>query len=382
MENRLQQTKMDYKQQPVLHFSSREKQKVLRKIEYNDTSVRKKHLLPRVMTVSLMFVITIIGFTYLNENYWHMAIFNQGNNGTLPHVIDKKTEKENYFTVIQESEGEFVTFDHANVKFGDKIGDFTVTNTQKVGQQTVIQLEGFASIRGDLFTDYQKVWYKPASIGTLPIAEADFGRPIFFQFDERSVKSLANSLHFQLLDMNNERSDGNVNTESFKDYSIRINKIQYKISEKGSEIQFSILDKLVINDTIELSGRLQSVYKEYANTLDETLLAGLQPFEVFQLYMHNISIGDLETEYGLLYKEHYPDKETYFSDPQWKPTETMIENGRQLYLEMKELDHFVIQQLDDDEVVIYFTMNGEERHFRLLKDQTTGVWKIPLVPMQ
>ncbi|SET54036.1 hypothetical protein SAMN05216389_11447 [Oceanobacillus limi] len=143
-----------------------------------------------------------------------------------------------------------------------------------------------------------------------------------------------------------------------------------------------------IETTIEPSDELMNIYTSYKASLDDNLLQGLDPIDVFKLYYHAQIQGDQEVQYALyLQGEKYgtPDKEAYFNDRNLY--ENNMEDLKEFYGQLKQLTLFTEVQFatnEEEYALINFEIEDKDwpSSFRLIKDPDTNVWKVQWMPLQ
>jgi hypothetical protein len=135
-------------------------------------------------------------------------------------------------------------------------------------------------------------------------------------------------------------------------------------------------------ESIALTPELQGIYKEYKANLDDALLVGLSPFDVFKLYQYANLQDDLDVVYALYMKgDNYyvPDKDTYINEAEKDiPTNQQIEDN---YNKLLEVESFTLVYLTEEEALVEYQLD-HLIGFRLLKDTELDVWKVSWLPIQ
>lgn len=134
-------------------------------------------------------------------------------------------------------------------------------------------------------------------------------------------------------------------------------------------------------DTFLLPENLEAIYSDYKNTLDENLLKGLKPEEVFTLWFYADQIEDYKTQYSLFiddeeYQKTFESYDEYFEakqNPEERKLSSLIstENSPSLQVKMGygENSAFVILS------------EVQQTHFGLTKSKK-GIWKVNWMPIQ
>jgi hypothetical protein len=180
------------------------------------------------------------------------------------------------------------------------------------------------------------------------------------------------------------------NTEAYSivdEYYYKLKANQYRLTDeiRSYDIKFPELykptaDNGQIKETLfPLTRKLQSIYNQYKETKDDSLLYGLRPFDVMRIYMYADSQRDFDTMYALYYKDKdtiIPSKEQVFMD--WKMTSAVN------YAELSTSFKYAEERLNDEynAVIFLYLSNSETPKNFFLKKTKNGIWKPVYLPMQ
>ncbi len=396
MDEKLQELKQTFEQSVPTSFTEMDKQRVLHTIQ-NKKSFPSSSILPKVLTTVTVALFFFFGFFIVSNQQNSNELANQSSpnpNETEDGLVEMVGH---FFTPDKEKADQYLLFNPDTVQKGDSFGFMEVTNVSRNENSSLaITFEGKTNLVGTIYDNGYPVFVPDnESAYNIPISTADLEKNIRIRFDHS--EKIAEKYGMNVGTLIPER------TPPIENEEITVLKIKYYSSEHGTFIDLEIADLNVdeweyypsqtYTTKIELSGELLAIYQHYAATQDESLLKDLKPFDVFRLYQHALSIGDVETEYALFIKgEQFgtPDEETYFSDPVfWGHDEEAIENGKKSFEKLKEVHSYREISLPTDETgleraVISYTLPNEEgkRGFQIIKDPETGVWKVPMMPLQ
>ncbi|MCU9613542.1 hypothetical protein OEV98_08220 [Caldibacillus lycopersici] len=376
MKDEFKQLNSQIEQMIPTSFTEKDRQAVRRKIRTLPYKRKKQYLIPKTLSILVFSCLIIIGILYMKEQLFPVE-WNKQSAG--PSNDSDRTEQINPYTKLMKEDNIFLTFDEKSITIGDTIGAFQVVDITHQEKETIISFEGQSMITGDIFTTQNNCWFtpNPKSLADFPLEEADFDKNLLFTFDDMKALQLTYNLPLEFTEA----------VQSIQDISVDIAAITYIITADQTTIELGITSRnqRTYETTIELSEKLLTIYDQYASSYNDSLLKGLLPFEVFQIYAHALSLEDEKVKYSLLIKgDAYgtPDEETYFHDPFWAPTPEMKENEQNFYKQLTTLDSFREIYLSNTEVLISFPSFGNLAQFRLIKDTAQDVWKIPLNAMQ
>ncbi len=215
--------------------------------------------------------------------------------------------------------------------------------------------------------------------------------------------------HFSTESLSSSESGGNENTtlRSAEDHngdsgSVGPNKTMPALGEEGQndtedrpqKDDFSIAEKsdadqqTISGPLLPIDERLESVYEQLKTNKDQQTLIGLEPFEVMQIYYHAEQQEDHETKYVMYFHDpagSMPSKQVYLDEITQDPT--LRENTVMKLQQIQETEAFnqVIQETPQNRKEAYITW-GETlentKHFRLVFDESKGVWTVSWPPSQ
>ena len=404
MEKELIKLKEEFSQVIPTKFTNKDKIAIRAKINSFEQKQKARHFVPQVLTGLLSVAVILFGF-YFSKDF----IMDQtsGNNASAPDNQEEVsiqdsleniwTKLDAYVTVEENTLSKSLSiFQTDTLGNEEKVGLFHVQSIEKTKDSKVVTLNGLTKITGDLYTDRNSFWFKPdwETLINFPIEQSDVSKKILLKLSNEFATNIQSNLSsYEELA---QKWNSNEKIIKLENMTLVVNEIIYQIyEEQPSELLLkleSIDDKnnvryeeIVHDTTIELSDKLAQIYEQYKRTLDDTLLIGLEPIEIFKLYIHAQKEYDREVEYGLLIKgEVYgtPDKETYLNDPFWQPTQVSIENGKKFYEGLLHVPYFTEWIISDTERTINFKLDDFTQSFQLHFDEENGVWKVPLLPMQ
>lgn len=134
-------------------------------------------------------------------------------------------------------------------------------------------------------------------------------------------------------------------------------------------------------NSLLLTGELETIFNQYTESHDDSLLKGLEPFDVFKFYHHAKVKSDDYTLYSLFYKEEehqlfpYSNFEEYKADT----SDVKSENDSKIIT----VNHFEVEYLSENEALINYKdpINQYPLSFRVVKN-SEGVWKVSWMPIQ
>ncbi|MFC4558301.1 hypothetical protein ACFO3D_08750 [Virgibacillus kekensis] len=394
MDKELNELKDRFEKEIPTSFTARDKQAVMDRINEQEPERGSRHIFPKVMTAAVFATLLFVGVIIANDQ---LGLSMDGdipkpapqNSDSLTAEPEEKEELLLHFTKNREYDS--LTFDPETIKSGDVVGEDTsdamkVTDVSRNSEGTVITFDGLMELTGGLYDSAGKLQFIPNMESTqqLPVATQDLGRLV--------KAGLLNE------DVVRKIFGIGASYESTDELSIVIEQIEYIYSEKGSSINFKVRNAVSAENeldfpretyetSIKLSEDLRNVYNAYAESLDDTLLKGLKPIDVFKMYFHAENEGDEEVQYALYIKGHphgTPDKETYFNDPFFADTKAMELNEKEFYKELQKVKVFEEIYLKENEAVVSFDFGSSEGDpmFRLYKNTKLDVWKVGWLPMQ
>jgi hypothetical protein len=360
-------------------FTNKDKQAIRNKIEALQNKGKQKkrfHFYPKALTGAVLALAALLIVVTINQS---PDLFMSNNDSA-------GSEAKAEFSVQEDAAIEMESSDTLkNDAASEESLGLNVFNPDTVQEELILPVldvqqngdEKIITFKGDLFTgvltDKQPLMFSPneETWNRIPIAEGDINKdiPIYFTDEELARNTL------------------NLEKGTHSDTTFQVDIIEYHYSPNGSSIYLTLGSDGSISgeatntykETIELSDALLTIYEEYRNTLDDKVLQGLAPFDVFKLYYYADLQGDLEVTYALYFKKenHFvPDKETFMADA--------TQSNRQadeIYNEMLDIHTFDEIYLTESEVLIRFTTD-HDIGFRLLKDKELNVWKVSWLPIQ
>ncbi|WP_409342558.1 hypothetical protein [Paenibacillus sp. MBLB4367] len=132
-----------------------------------------------------------------------------------------------------------------------------------------------------------------------------------------------------------------------------------------------------------------TLYQSYSKSKSEELLKGLEPLDIFRMYVYASQQGDYDTIYALLIKGSTygtPSLEEYSADMAKDPEGQ--ERTKKQWLEWKKT-YRLYEEVDGDEAMIRMTprlnpsgpIKEDEKFFRLNKNNK-DIWKVGWLPLQ
>ncbi|MBB6454757.1 hypothetical protein HNQ94_003246 [Salirhabdus euzebyi] len=370
MDKKLKNLKTQFEHDIPTSFTNKDRQLVLKKIsKESNRKQRATPFLPKPITAVLGAAVLFFGLMVANQQ-WNIVNLS-GTNANNGSVIDESVHS--------------LSFDPETIKVGEQFGAFTVSKIELKKDHTIISFEGTDFITADVANDAKLLFTpKDYSLDLLPISNQDSLSNISFAISEnektRSMFSFSNQ-------------DGAI----AEDQLMEVNQIQYHINDTESFVTVEISGVSGTNlgesitysydeVSVEVTGELLSIYKEYASDKNDMVLRGLKPFDIFKLYYHARSIEDFETVHSLYIKgDKYgtPSLEEFLGDPKFWGA-TYAENDQAFYEELKQVRAFNEVYVSETESAVNFTLPSHEygRHFSLTKDTNTNVWKVNWIPMQ
>ncbi|MEN2767080.1 hypothetical protein [Ornithinibacillus xuwenensis] len=383
MDKQLKDLKTKFEKDIPTSFTEKDKQAIRSKInQLTDKQPRRRsfRLYPQLLTgVVIAVTILIVAVTINNQP----NMFNSSDKAT--DAESEKTAELNTAEAQMDSfEGETAgEEDSAGMAESNSLGNvfnpetvqhdpsFSVENIEENSNEIIITFSG-AMIAGN-FMNNQPLEFQPTeeSRQEIPIAMGDEAKeiPIFISNEEFARAVYKSEI------------------ENSAQLSLQVTEINYHYSPEGSSIYVKVADQQGMSGiaiqsystTIALSKELQAVYEDYKASLDDKLLSGLNPIDVFKIYQHATYKGDLEVEYALYYKQenhYYPDKETFLAEASYSEN-----NAAEFYQSMLEVKSFEEFYLNEEEVLIRYTLDNLIS-FRLYKDSSSNVWKVSYLPIQ
>jgi hypothetical protein len=158
-------------------------------------------------------------------------------------------------------------------------------------------------------------------------------------------------------------------TEEIRSYDIKFPEL-YEPNAGASHIKESLFP---------LTEDLQSIYNQYKEKKDDSLLIGLRPFDVMRIYMYADSQRDIDTMYALYYKDDdaiVPPREQVLMDMKRSPVTN--------YAELNASLRYADERLNDENnaVIFLYLSNSEPPKNFFLKKTENGIWKPVYLPMQ
>lgn len=173
--------------------------------------------------------------------------------------------------------------------------------------------------------------------------------------------------------------------------------IQLESISEGDEVSFVYTDTKIEQKTIEkfnsqagkikLTKSVLEVNQELADlqgklhvSKDPTVLKGVNPFDVFSLYMYVKAGQDFET----LYYYHEID-ENSLSVEQYKKENMQADAVAQNDAFMRKLDQvreFQVVKIDDHRVYIAFTLPNDEHTYEFQMIKSENIWRVMWTPFQ
>ncbi|MBY6270927.1 MAG: hypothetical protein CW346_01820 [Bacillaceae bacterium] len=396
MDERLKELKREYEQALPVSFTQRDRERILEKINKKQGKITPPAIFPKALTALFYAATFFIGFYFIHEQFFPAE----------PGKEEKRAQSsleesgQAKYTLLTEEDDLFLTFDPETLQPGDQVGSFTVESiSEKDGKETIVFVtgeNGNGEIHGDLYSEQNQFWFIPdkKSLSDFPIAAEDIGKKLFFTFSgevQERLKNEFDQLQAGSVAYAEWRSDKKIKT--FPNYALRVAEIRYERDPDRPTVILGVHpnadpgggngpDGRTYHTSIELDGKLKNIYHQYAQTLDDRLLDGLKPVDVFKLYIHAMGSGDKNVQYALLIKDEkyggVPDQETYFSDPEG----VTAENEKKFYDDLKSVSSFTEKYLSDEEAVIGFSAQGRDFAFRICIDPDSKVWKVPPMAMQ
>ncbi|MGP4108016.1 hypothetical protein [Virgibacillus sp. L01] len=387
MDKKLKKLKDQYKNGIPNSFTDRDKQGILTRIKKTQPKRSTNYFFPKALTAVVLTVILFIGVTMTTN---HLGLTDGDKPAPNKEEQIASDDDDKHVVQLNKEIQPYITFNHLTAQPGDVVGDgssekMKVTDVEKHLGKTIITFKGIKQLTGAIYNDEQLTFVPDGnSIKDIPFSNKDIGNAVQFHFqNEDKIKKI-----FGL----------STSFISIEDLTINIEQIQYIYSVNGSRIKLGVQNAVSseteldfprerYETTIELSDELLNVYRQYAQTLDDNLLKGLKPIEVFKLHYHAEYKENENVQYALYIKgkkRGTPDKDTYFNDPFFATDETMKQNARILYQKLLEVKTFEEIYLSDEEVIISFEFDGltDNPMFRLIKNKELDVWKVGWMPMQ
>ncbi|MFZ3579096.1 hypothetical protein [Virgibacillus sp. DJP39] len=392
MDKQLNSVKNQFKKEIPVSFTASDKQAVLQKINSSKPH-KRSHILPSSLTAIVYAALLFAGFVVANDQLGLIEFGQEDTSevtspSTPPPEQDNLSgipDEEEYSTYLEADDGPYQTFDPQTIEVGDVIGEMKVTDVKKHDSKIIVTFEGKKVLNGEL-SDEDVLMLMPdeKSLMNIPFAQNDIGGkiPFFFQDSEGFKKDLG------------------IGKFSYAEgFNINVNEIRYTYSSAWSRIDLGGVNQLpfkfdsaskTTSDSIRLSDELLNIYSKYAKSLNDKLLKGLEPFDIFRMYFHTQNEGNSEVQYALYIKGDHsgtPSREEFFNDPFFAEDEITKENSKKLYQKLLKVKSFEEKEISDNETVIMFKLDesnsGAERAgFRLIKDPETGVWKVGWMSMQ
>ncbi|WP_408009039.1 hypothetical protein ACJROX_01490 [Pseudalkalibacillus sp. A8] len=165
--------------------------------------------------------------------------------------------------------------------------------------------------------------------------------------------------------------------EGQKDTEALPPKDDFSIAEKGDADQQKITGPL-----LPIDKSLVSVYEKLKTDQDQEALKGLEPFEVMQIYYHAEQQEDHETKYVMYFQDpagSMPSKQLYLDEIAQDPV--LSKNTEKKLQQIQETEKFIqmIQETPQDRKEAYITWGDTKentQHFRLVFDESKGVWTV------
>lgn len=182
------------------------------------------------------------------------------------------------------------------------------------------------------------------------------------------------SAQFKLNDENKVRAlhVGFSDDPLFRDLSIDINKIEYEYSESGSTITLHLFDYELdiqrLDSTIEIDNDLTNIYEQYSETYNDQLLSGLEPIDVFKLYVHASAQQDKETVDNL-----FAEDETGLSEEE-SFGEISGDESFDIFKYLNASDEFIFMHSEEGMAILLFSSDENNRNF-FLEQNDENVWK-------
>lgn len=316
---------------------------------------------------------------------WMIEFFDTFDSNIFHIEVEDQQISSNSETLLNNNVS-YTTFNHDTIDAGDIVGDFEVTDVHKDNGSTFITFvldeknpSGYTSsfpLNGDIIRSDEwlfRVDERMAGMEHFPIEMSDVGKSVQFKLmDEETVQAMYT--HF-----NDE--------EILEGYVVDIAKVEYMFSETNSTITLYVdlrgSDIQSYETTIELNDQLNAIYENYNQSHNDQLLSGLEPFDVFRLYMHATANEDHQTAYALYIKDddwHLPSEEEYFNDI--NSDKQSSERSSNLYKDLQTVNKYIqMKDEDQEEAIILFTLE-HDLSFSLIKDKAKDIWKVPFLPMQ
>ncbi|WP_026907928.1 hypothetical protein [Paucisalibacillus globulus] len=379
MDKEIKNLQSEFNQIPTT-FTNKDKQAVRGKIEKLQNQEKRKvfQLYPKALTGAVVALAILLLVITINQspNFFTSSNDSAGSDAKTAHEIGVQENATFDMENSDSTKNDLATEESSglNIFNPNTVQDemiLPVLDVQQNGDEKIITFKG--DLLTGLLTDEQSLMFHPneETWNRIPIAEADIDKeiPIYFSDEELA------------------RSTLNIEQGMVSDLTFQVDIIEYHYSPNGSSIYLTLGSDGSIpgeatntyKETIELSEELLTVYEEYRNTLNDKVLQGLVPFEVFKLYHYADLQGDLEVTYALYFnKENHfvPDKETFMADANQSNRQ-----ADEIYNEMLEINTFDEIYLTENEVLIRFTTD-HDIGFRLLKDKELNVWKVSWLPIQ
>jgi hypothetical protein len=383
MDKQLKDLKTKFEKDIPTSFTEKDKQAIRSKInQISDKQPRRRsfRLYPQLLTGVVIAVTILIVVVTINNQ---PNMFNSSDKAT--DAESEKTAELNTAEAQMDSfEGETAgEEDSAGIAESNSLGNvfnpetvqhdpsFSVENIEENKNEIVITFSG-ALVTGS-FMDNESLEFEPTeeSWQEIPIAMGDEAKEIpIFVTNEEFARAVYKS-----------------EIENSAQLSLQVTEINYHYSPEGSSIYVKVADQQGMSGiaiqsystSIALSKELQAVYADYKASLDDNLLSGLHPIDVFKIYQHATYKGDLEVEYALYDKQenhYYPDKETFLAEANYSE-----DNASEFYQSMLEIKSFEEFYLTEEEVLIRYTLDNLIS-FRLYKDSSSNVWKVSYLPIQ
>ncbi|MFD2043609.1 hypothetical protein ACFSTA_04380 [Ornithinibacillus salinisoli] len=398
MDKQLKHLKSHYENEVPTTFTEKDKQAVLEKIKQTDkrTSGKVFPFYPKVLTgVVLAALVIIVVISTNNQPDMFMSLtddaadsemdsnemaemreFSDGGDSSLEEE-GEAAKSQSDMEIAGDAGNHF--FDPETVLIGSTYGSMEVIEVDRQSEQTSIIFNGETSLSGDFQLDGDRLAFVPHENALLafPLANGDERNiPAFYFQDESSVK-----MAYGIGDDQNSLSTAD------QGYTLDVTGMEYIHSPTGSTIYLEITTRMTntYDTNIKMSQELTDIYEQYKETLNDELLEGLNPIDVFKMHFYAENNEDEEVKYALYIQDEMygtPDKDAYFNDPFFAEDDTMKKNAEQFYEELLAVDVFKEEYLSEEEAIIHFaTVESNGLAFRLIKN-SEDIWKVAWIPMQ
>ncbi|KAA0549962.1 hypothetical protein FZW96_01020 [Bacillus sp. BGMRC 2118] len=132
---------------------------------------------------------------------------------------------------------------------------------------------------------------------------------------------------------------------------------------------------------LEIDGNLLEIFNEFKQSHNQDVLADLEPFQIFQLYMYTQAGQDFKTLYHLYISN--PDQVNVDTFVKESMNSTNVQNIDQFMSKFNEVREFTVVATEIDRAYVEFTLPGEqnELQFQLQKNENQ-IWQVLWMPLQ